>query len=303
MNIPRFTCPWSTTGRLFYSLTMYGAMFFTSSADLSAQQMTFYLNPSVNIKALLNSGTQFKNLIETETGIKIEIVATSTHEELVSKFGEGKPCFGFLNSYSYVVANTKYGASAKLRTVRYGKSLYYGMIVTNSATGIKSIKDLDGKAIACTDNLSTSGYLYPKRLLEKKGIKPAQFLFVRSHEEVIEQVYTGKVPAGAAFYSPESPTGEIRDARARLTKKYPDVSQKVIILAKTDFIPNEPIAFSKSVSKDLAIKIAAAMVRIADTSIGKKLLQEMYGVEGLVRANDGDYNSLRSVIAEGRGEF
>jgi phosphonate transport system substrate-binding protein len=113
---------------------------------------------------------------------------------------------------------------------------------------------------------------------------------------VITQVYTGKVDAGAAFYSPEGPAKELRDARARVSKKYPDVEKEVIILAKTEAIPNDPITFSKSVSADDTQKLVIAMVKIANTEEGKKLLKDMYDVEGLIRASDADYYSLRTVI-------
>jgi phosphonate transport system substrate-binding protein len=267
--------------------------------NLSAQtgKIKFYLTPSNNEGDLMKSGEQMKKLIEKETGLQLEMEAPASHEEMVAKFGEGKPCFGLLNSQSYVIANTKYGAKAKLRIIRYGTGLYYGMIVTKASSGIKSLSDLNGKTIAYTDELSTSGYLYPKKLLAKNGVKPGKNLFLNSHEEVISQVYAGKVDAGAAFFSPPSSSGELRDARARVLKKFPDVGKEVIVLAKTDPIPNDPITFSKSISSELALKIAVAMVKIAATDEGKKLLKEMYGVEGLAHATDGDYNSLRAVIS------
>ncbi len=279
--------------------TLPALFFFFAAFNLSAQtgKIKFYLSPSNNEGDLMKSGEQMKKLIEKETGLQLEMEAPATHEELVAKFGEGKPCFGLLNSQSYVIANTKYGAKAKLRILRYGTGLYYGMIVAKKSSGIKSLSDLNGKTIAYTDKLSTSGYLYPKKLLAKKGVKPGKTLFLNSHEEVITQVYTGKVDAGAAFYSPES-NGELRDARSRVLKKFPDVGKEVIVLAKTDPIPNDPITFSKSISSDLALKIAVAMVKIASTDEGKRILKEMYGVEGLARATDGDYNSLRAVISE-----
>jgi len=267
--------------------------------NLSAQtgKIMFYLNPSNSPGDLMKAGEQMKKLIEKETGLDLDMEVPASHEALVAKFGEGKPCFGLLNSQSYVIANTKFGAKAKLRILRYGTGLYYGMIVTKASSGIKSLDNLNGKTIAYTDKLSTSGYLYPKKLLAKKGVKPGKTLFLNTHEEVISQVYEGKVDAGAAFYSPGSGDGELRDARARVIKKYPDVGKEVVVLAKQDPIPNDPITFSKSISSDLAMKIAVAMVKIAGTDEGKKLLKEMYGIEGLARASDGDYNSLRDVIS------
>jgi phosphonate transport system substrate-binding protein len=274
------------------------AFCFLVTFHLSAQtgKIMFYLNPSNSPGDLMKSGEQMKKLIEKETGLDLDMEVPASHEALVAKFGENKPCFGLLNSQSYVIANTKFGAKAKLRILRYGTGLYYGMIVAKASSGIKTIDDLNGKTIAYTDKLSTSGYLYPKKLLAKKGVKPGKTLFLNTHEEVISQVYEGKVDAGAAFYSPA--TGdELRDARARVIKKYPDVGKEVIVLAKTDPIPNDPITFSKSISSELALKIAVAMVKIAATDEGKKLLKDMYGIEGLARASDGDYNSLRAVIS------
>src|SRR5258708_39081738 len=100
------------------------------SFNLSAQsgKIKFYLNPSNTPGDLMKSGEQMKKLIEKETGLDLEMEVPDSHEALVAKFGEGKPCFGLLNSQSYVVANTKYGAKAKLRIIRYSTGLYYGMI-------------------------------------------------------------------------------------------------------------------------------------------------------------------------------
>jgi phosphonate transport system substrate-binding protein len=269
-----------------------------STVLAQSEKIKFYLTPINVNETLIKNGEQMKKLIEKETGLELQLEVPASSEELVSKFGENKPCFGLLNSQSYVVANTKHGATAKLRIMRYGTGLYYGMIVVKASSGIKSLSDLNGKTIAYTDKLSTSGYLYPKKLLEKKGVKPSKTLFLNSHEEVITQVYTGKVDAGAAFYSPESPSGEIRDARNRVIKKYPNVGKELVILAKTDPILNDPIAFSKTISPEVIKKITIALVKIAATEEGKKLLKDMYGIEGFVRASDNEYNSLRTVLAE-----
>src|SRR5258707_4729473 len=105
--------------------------FATLNLLAQTEKIKFYLNSSNNQSDLARSGEQMKVLVENETGLELELEVITSHKELVSKFGQGKPCFGFLNSYSYVVANTKYGAKAKLRTIRYGIGLYSGMIIAN----------------------------------------------------------------------------------------------------------------------------------------------------------------------------
>jgi phosphonate transport system substrate-binding protein len=269
---------------------------FTFSKAQKTQIINFYLTPSLSAELLDKKGTFIKDFLEKETGLSIKMIIPGSYDALVDHFNSTTPCFAMMSSQSYVLANQKYGAMVKLRTVRFGHSVYYGMIITRAASGIKDINGLQGKSIAYTDEISTSGYLYPKKLLERNKIIPAKVTFVKKHDEVVRLVYEGKVDAGAAFFSPASSDGTIRDARARLKEKYPDVESKVIILAKTDAIPNDPIVFSKNFDADIARKLYTALVKLASDVKGKQTLLDLYGTEGFVKASDADYNSLRGVM-------
>jgi len=221
-------------------------LFFTLVKAQKTETINFYLTPSLSGELLDKKGTFIKDFLEKETGLSIKMIIPASYDALVDHFNSIVPCFAMMSSQSYVLANEKYGAMVKLRTVRFGHSVYYGMIITRASSGIKGIDGLQGKTIAYTDELSTSGYLYPKKMLERNKIIPSKVTFVKKHDEVVRLVYEGKVDAGAAFFSPPSSDGTMRDARARLKEKYPDVESKVIILAKTDAIPNDPLVFSKN---------------------------------------------------------
>lgn len=265
-----------------------------------AQQIDFYLTPSVSIDVIQKNGSYIKEFLEKETGMTINLVIPADYDEMVDAFGKPNPCFGIMSSQSYVLANQKYQATVKLRTVRYGRSVYQGMIVVKANSNIKSLKDLQGKSIAYTDELSTSGYLYPKNMIHKAGAKAGKEFFAKKHDEVIKLVYEGKADAGAAFYSPPSASGEIHDARARVKDKYPDVEKKVIILVTTDPIPNDPIVFSKKFDPETARKLYTALVKLSTDKQGKQVLLDLYGTEGFTKASDTDYNSLRTVIANSK---
>jgi phosphonate transport system substrate-binding protein len=256
----------------------------------------FFLTPSVSPKVIESRGEYLRQYLQKETGLLIAFKLLKDYEEMVVHFGENIPCFAIMNSQSYIVANQKHGAQAKQRLVRYGASVYYGMIVTKANSPIKSIKDLNGKSIAYTDELSTSGYLFPKKILEKKGVKPSRVEFVNRHDEVIRLVYEGKMDAGAAFYSPPSAKGEIHDARARVKDKMPDVEKVVSILEITEPIPNDPIVFSKDFDNKIAKKITDALSKLAADEFGLKVLQELYGADGVVASKDSDYNLLRKIM-------
>jgi phosphonate transport system substrate-binding protein len=270
---------------------------FIINATFSQQEkINFYLAPSLSQDLIAKKGQYIKEFIEKETGLSIQLVVPSSYDEMVNHFANTKPCFAFMSSQSYILAAQKFGATVKLRTVRFGHSVYYGMILTRTSSGVKDIQDLQGKTIAYTDVLSTSGYLYPKKLLEKNKVKPGKEIFAKTHDEVVKMVYEGKADAGAAFYSPPSSDGVIRDARVKVKDKYPDIQTKLNPIVVTDPIPNDPIVFSKNFHPDAVKKITVALMKLSSDAKGKQTLQDIYGTEGFVKASDADYNSLRLVM-------
>ena len=274
-------------------------LFLLISSFACAQQsatVDFYLTPSVSESIIQKNGSVIRDFLQKETGINIRFTIPESYDAMVENFGSAVPCFALMSGQSYIKANEKYGAIVKLRAVRFGHSVYYGMIVTRATSGITKIKDLEGKTIAYTDELSTSGYLYPKKLLEKNKVKPSKEIFAKKHDEVVKLVYEGKADAGAAFFSPPAADGTLRDARARLIDKYSDVEKKVIIIIKTDPIPNDPVVFSKNFNPEQAQKLSLALMKLSKDEKGKQALAELYGSEGFVKASDADYNSLRQVM-------
>lgn len=277
--------------------TTFSLLLLTFSTALAQpQSINFYLTPSLSAELLDKKGSFIKEFLEKETGLTIKMMIPVSYDDLVEQFNSPTACFAMMSSQSYILANQKYGAQVKLRTVRFGHSVYYGMIVVRTASGIKDISALQGKSIAYTDELSTSGYLYPKKLLERNKVTPSKETFAKKHDEVVKMVYEGKVDAGAAFFSPPGSDGSIHDARSRVKEKYPDVESKITIIAKTDPIPNDPIVFSKNFDPDVARKLYMALVKLAGDPTGKQTLVDLYGSEGFVKASDADYNSLRAVM-------
>lgn len=266
------------------------------SSSAQKKEINFYLAPSLSVELIDKKGLIIKDFLEKETGLAIKVIVPASYEVLIESLGKDKSGFGILNGQSYVLANKKYGATVKLRSVRFGHATYAGQIVVRANSGIRSVTDLNGKSIAYTDELSTSGYLYPRKIIEKNKVKLSREVFAKKHDEVIRMVYEGKVDAGAAFYSPPGADGKIRDARIRVMDQYPDVEKKVISLVLTDPIPNDPIVFSKNFDEEASHKLYIALVKMTKDLQGKQALQDLYGCEGFVKAVDADYNSLRQVM-------
>ncbi len=258
----------------------------------------FYFTPSVDDKIVYEKGQLLLEYLTKETGLAFKIHVPKNYDQMIADFGNGKADVAIMNSQSYVKANDEFGVSAKLRAIRYGRSTYFGQIIGNASKGINSIEDLQGKTIAYTDRSSTSGYLYPQKILKESGVKPAKTVFAGKHDTVVKMVYEGVADAGATFYSEPSADGTIRDARARLMDQYPDVAEKVKIIQVTDPIPNDPVVFNKNLTNDISYNISLGLIKFMSTESGKSVMMDLYSTEGFVRCADSDYDDLRLAIKE-----
>ena len=90
----------------------------------------------------------------------------------------------------------------------------------------------------------------------------------------------------------------ILDARANIRVDAPDVMQKVRILAISQDVPNDTLAFGPDFPADLRAQIEEALLSFAATeawgaSIGSA---DFYGWSGILPATDADYDVVRAMV-------
>jgi phosphonate transport system substrate-binding protein len=254
-----------------------------------------FFTPSVDANTIATNSVGFLKFMEKETGLYFKSGIPSNYVAVVEAFGSNRADVAVMNSFGYLLANTKYGAEAKLKALRHGKDYYAGAIYVSEKSGIKSVKDLNGKKFAFTDSSSTSGYLYPLKIFNEEKVKLGNTIFAIKHDNVITMIYQGQVDAGAAFYS-DSFDGKIKDARERVLTQFPDVEKKVKVLKVTDKIPNDPFVFRKGMDPAVTAKIIAGLMKYIGTEEGKTTFKNIYAIDGIVPAANKDYDSLRAVI-------
>lgn len=237
--------------------------------------------PSGEARTILESGNRVAQLLEMATGYKFEPFVATSYAGVIEAMGAGRADIGWLNTFSYVIANQKYGVEVRLVTVRFGLPYYRAEIITQTSSGITGLPDLRGKRFAFVDPASTSGYLFPVAGLKKAGYDPQKFfgqtIFAGSHNNVVLAVYQGRVDAGAVF----------EDARGTVQKTLPDVMQKVKVVWKSDPIPNDTVSFRKQLPEDVKAKVTTALLRFSQTPAGLDAIKSLYEIEALA-----DYNLL-----------
>lgn len=254
-----------------------------------------YFTPSVDANSIATNSDHFLKFMEKETGLFFKSGIPSNYIAVVEAFGSSRADIAVMNSFGYLLAHSKFGAEAKLKTLRHNKDYYSGAIYVNADAGIKTLKDLNGKKFAFTDASSTSGYLFPLKIITDNKVKLGNTTFAIKHDNVITMVYQGQVDAGAAFYS-DAFDGKIKDARERVLTQFPDVEKKVKILQITDKIPNDPFVFRKGMPADITKKFIDGLNKYLATKEGKDAFKNIYSVDGVVPATNKDYDDLRKVL-------
>jgi len=204
---------------------------------------------------------------------------------------------GFLNTFSILLAQSKYGVEPALVALRTYKgkleNFYQGQFIANKASGIKTLADLKGKTFCFVEPNSTSGYIIPQIVLKANGIDPEKDFKATtnagSHDNVAIAVYKGDCDAGATFVDVRTDSNPIKE-------NYPDILDKVDQLYVTDNIPNDGMQFIKDLDPAIKDATVKGMLFIAEDAGGKAMLRNLYSYRGLAKIEPTFYDAFRELM-------
>ncbi len=212
-------------------------------------------------------------MLSEGTGLDVEANVATSYAAVVEAICAGNADVGWLNTFSYVLAAERCGTDVALATVRFGNPYYTGQIIASAESGITSLADIDADTTVCwVDPLSTSGYIIPSIMMAAAGIDVASLESQEagSHPNVVTAVYNGDCEVGATYV----------DARTAVEEEFPDVMEKVIIIAESPEIPNDTVAFGPDVPQEVRDQIVSGLTDLAATELGAAALEQVYEIEG-----------------------
>lgn len=215
-------------------------------------------------------------LVSDAAGFAVSVRRANDAEAAIIAAGTTRADGWLLPVFDYLFCQHEYRAEAGLQVLREGGArTYHGEIFVRSDSGITAPSGLSGRRVAFVDAYSTSGFLYPARLLvdAQATVVP---VFAGSHGATLEAVKSGQADA-AATYAQAPPPG-------------------LRVVARTAEIPNEPVFFRPGVSSDLRRRFSDALVQVAAGPRGRELLGALGGITGFAPATDGDYAGVRREI-------
>jgi phosphonate transport system substrate-binding protein len=133
--------------------------------------------------------------------------------------------------------------------------------------------------------------------LKDNHVKPKDTVFAGRHDSVVTMVYQGRVDAGATYHIPAE-NGEPQDARMLVKTQFPDVYDKIVILAKTEPIPNDPVIFRKDLPPEMKKKIIEALKQMVKDPEGRKIVYDSYHMDDFKDAVPAEYDKVDQMLLD-----
>jgi phosphonate transport system substrate-binding protein len=267
--------------------------------------MTFV--PSGDTGKITKAGNAIADCLKQMTGLSFTIQVGTTYAASVEAMGAGKAQIGFLNTFSAILAYTKYQVFPAVLVLRkYSTNavdpdkglagqiepFYKGQFIAKVDSGIKTFADLKGKTFCFVDPNSTSGYIIPRIVLKANGIDPdVDFKATQnagSHPNVAIAVYKGDCDAGVTYID------VLTDAAT--VAAYPDIATKVAAFADTDRIPNDGIQFVKDLDTNIQAAVVAGLLAMAQDPGGNAILKNLYTINGFQQIPPTYYDDFVKVL-------
>jgi phosphonate transport system substrate-binding protein len=265
--------------------------------------------PSGDTGKITKAGTAIADCLTKMTGLTYQMEVGTSFAASIEAMGAEKAQVGFLNTFSALLGNAKYGIFPVLIAIRkystndvdpdkalkdQPEPFYKAQFMAGASTGIKTFADLKGKTFCFVDPNSTSGYIVPSIMLKAAGINPdTDFKAVTmagGHDKVAIAVYKGDCDAGVSFIN------TLTDTSYKLYETYADIATKVTVFADSGRIPNDGMQFIKTLDPKLqAVTIEGLLAMAADPG-GKAVLKSLYNYDSLTKVDPSYYNDFLAVL-------
>jgi phosphonate transport system substrate-binding protein len=264
--------------------------------------------PSGDSGKITVAGQAIADWLNTKTGLSFKVEVGTSFGASIEAMGGNKAQIGFLNTFSVLLAEQKYGVVPVLANLRkYATNsvdpdkdlagqmepFYKAEFLTQADSGIKTLADLKGKTFCFVDPNSTSGYIVPRILMKAAGVDPdadITAVVAGSHPNVAIGVYKGDCVAGVAYID------ILTDTSANLAATYPDIATKVVAFMDSDKIPNDGVQVIKNLDPKITDAVVNGLLAMSADTDGAVLLKNLYNVAGVQKIDATFYDDFAAIL-------
>ena len=218
----------------------------------------------------------------------IKVIQRKTYKEVNDLLAAGEVDLAFICTYSYVLGVEDFGLQPFLVPEIRGKTTYQSYIIVPTDSAVRDFADLEGKRFAFTDPWSTSGYLYPRYLVELRGETTESFfqrtIYTYSHDNSIKAV-AEKVVDGAAI------DGLVLDY---IAEKNPEFAAQVRVIHKSREFGSPPVVVSPKLDERTKSRLKTTFLEMHLNAEGREILEHLR-TDRFVEQEDSDYDTVRQL--------
>lgn len=250
------------------------------------------LIPAESNQEVLRDYEPLVKYLSEELGVEVEPYTATDYSGIIEAMRSGKVDVAWFGPLSYVLAEDVAGAEAvAVPFEEEGEEpIYKSVMLTQDGNDeIQAVEDVAGKTFSFVDPASTSGNLYPRKMMLDAGVDPetdlAEAKFAGGHDASILAVANGSVEAGASW---DGQLQQMIDAGA--------VEEDAVkVVAESDPIPKDPVAVRGDLSEEAKTRIQEAFLTATPESVGADNLGSE-GAIGYQETFDARYDSVRELV-------
>jgi phosphonate transport system substrate-binding protein len=244
------------------------------------------LIPEQNIFKQMERYEPLANYLSKKVNMTIRLTVLPRYGNIINNFVSTGLDGSFFGSFTYTLAHEKLGVEVLARPVNLnGTSTYHGLIFVRKDSGIKSIREMEGKRFAFVDKATTAGYLLPLAYFKEYGKDYKAFLkesyFTGTHEDAIYDVLNRKADVGAAKNT----------VYERLEASDGRIKKELVILERSPDVPENGLAVRKDLDSSLKKKLKEALLTMHENPEGAALLK-VFGAQRFIETSNSDYQPV-----------
>ncbi|MBI5556439.1 MAG: phosphate/phosphite/phosphonate ABC transporter substrate-binding protein [Deltaproteobacteria bacterium] len=280
-------------------LIAWGLMCLTALAALpvsaagQTEELLIGIEPEHNIFKQMERYRALAGYLSGQLGVKVNLTIMSRYGEVIKRFKSLNLDGAFLTSYTATMGIRELDLQPVANPVnRNGESTAQGYIFVRKDSGIRDVKDMEGKSIVFVDPATMEGYLFPLAYLRQRGITDPEkyfnrFIYSGSHASTIFAVLDGRADIGAA-------KNTVFD---KLVDNDPSIAQELSIIARSPKVPEITLCIKNEIAGDLRARLSEVLLRMDKTPQGQNVLNQFEALR-FIESSKADFATVEAMALE-----
>lgn len=239
--------------------------------------------------------TALENAVEQLWPGRVTVVLSDSYAALTQQFSHGEVEVAWLAPALIIEAARRRVLARIVATVRQDLPDYAAALMVREQSPLRALADLRGTRVGWVDPWSTSGYLFPRRLLRAAGFDPATLFseqrFYGTHEAVAHALALGEIDVGALYCLLDGSTAP-RAAEALVGAPWTSETP-LRALAVTGAIPGDALCIATRVPEAEADELCARLARPEAAELARLLDGERFAPRTI-----DEYGVVRDALEE-----